>query len=208
MSTDPPPLQPPPADAPKERWRAWARALRRERVDAETGRRVAQALAAWDRYRRAHSVLLYLAFGAEIDLAPLLDDRGKRVLVPRSHDDPEPTLAVHELAGATLRRHPFGPLEPAASSPAVDASELELVVVPGLCFDRDGYRLGYGRGYFDRFLATLAPGVPCVGVTLDALVVPRLPREPHDVPVTHLVTESGVRPIRAPRRSRAAPPST
>ena len=84
---------------------------------------------------------------------------------------------------------------------------VELALVPGLCFDEEGTRLGYGRGYFDRFLGRLPTGVPRVGVAYDALVVARLPREAHDLGMTHLATESGVRAVTGPPPDPPAPSS-
>lgn len=191
------PLPPVPApDAPKATWRSWARAARRLHHDPERDRRVVEGLLVWPAYRRARTVLLYLAFGSEVDLTPLTRDAERLVLVPRSRTTPAPELSLHRLRGAVLERHPMGPLQPRPETPEVDPSAVELAVLPGLCFDRKGGRLGYGRGYFDRFLRRLSPGVPRVGVSYDALVVDALPREPHDEAVTHLATESGVRPVR------------
>lgn len=198
---------PPAAGAPKDRWRAWARASRRILAGAERDRRVVQALAAWPPYRRAGTVLLYLAFGSEVDLSPLAGDAGKRVLVPRSQETPAPEITLHRLRGAALERHPFGPRQPRAGAPAVDPATVELALLPGLCFDEEGTRLGYGRGYFDRFLSRLPATVPRVGVSYDALVVPRLPREAHDRQVTHLATESGVRAVTTPPPAPPAAPS-
>ena len=70
-----------------------------------------------------------------------------------------------------------------------------MALVPGLCFDERGTRLGYGLGYYDRLLPLLRSDALIVGVTADALVVPELPKAPFDVPMTHLVTESGVRQV-------------
>lgn len=191
-----PPLPPAPApDAGKADWRAWARAARRLLADPERDRSVVEGLSGWAPFRQAGAVLLYLAFGSEIDLAPLTGDVERRVLVPRSRTTPEPELSLHRLRGAALERHPMGPLQPRAGTPEVDPSAVELVLVPGLCFDREGGRLGYGRGYYDRFLRRLPAGTPRVGVCYDALVVEALPHEPHDVAVSYLATESGVRPV-------------
>jgi len=90
---------------------------------------------------------------------------------------------------------------------AVFPATVELALLPGLCFDEEGTRLGYGRGYFDRFLSRLPATVPRVGVSYDALVVPRLPREAHDRQVTHLATESGVRAVTTPPPAPPAAPS-
>lgn len=73
---------------------------------------------------------------------------------------------------------------------AVD--EVAAVLVPARIFDRDGYRLGRGGGHYDRLLPRLAPQVPVIGITCAERIVPRLPRQPHDRPMTHLATESGV----------------
>jgi 5-formyltetrahydrofolate cyclo-ligase len=200
------PDAPPPA-ARKDRWRAWARASRRLLASAERDRRVVDALAAWPPYQNAGTVLLYLAFGSEVDLGPLVEDGAKRVVIPRSVEAPTPELTLHLLRGAALERHPFGPRQPRADTPTVDPATVELALLPGLCFDVEGTRLGYGRGYFDRFLERLPAAVPRVGVTYDALVVAGLPREAHDRPVTHLATESGVRAVAGRPPAPPAPPS-
>jgi 5-formyltetrahydrofolate cyclo-ligase len=70
-----------------------------------------------------------------------------------------------------------------------------VALVPGMLFDRTGGRLGHGAGYYDRLLPGLGPTVPRVGVVPTALVVDALPCEAHDVPMTHLATEAGVRPV-------------
>ena len=74
----------------------------------------------------------------------------------------------------------------------VPASSLHAVIVPGLAFDRAGHRLGRGKGVYDRFLATLPPTTLRIGLVPSALVVDRLPTEPHDVPMHAVVTELGV----------------
>ncbi len=186
---------PPDAGAPKAAWRAWARQTRRLVAGPERSRSVSDGIRAWPPYARADGVLLYLAFGSEVDLGALESEGAGRFLVPRNGDGPHGELSVHWLQGAALERHPFGPRQPVASTAAVDPASVTLALVPGLCFDASGVRLGYGRGYFDRFLARLDPGVPRVGVTFAALVVDELPREPHDVLMTHLATETGVRPV-------------
>jgi 5-formyltetrahydrofolate cyclo-ligase len=187
------PVAPAP-DAPKPEWRRWARQLRSALDPAEVGREVARSLAAWPTYRSARRVLVYLAFGSEPDLSPLLADRAKSFYTTRSHHE-EPVLSLHRLDPESLERHRFGFLQPAMTAAAAPAAEIEIVLVPGLAFDAGGNRLGFGMGYYDRLLATLEPGVPRVGVTPAALLVPRLPSEEHDVRMTHLATEDGVFPV-------------
>jgi 5-formyltetrahydrofolate cyclo-ligase len=66
------------------------------------------------------------------------------------------------------------------------------VVVPGLAFDRAGHRLGYGKGFYDRFLAQLNPKVIKVGLVPSQLIFEQLPKDPWDQPVDYLVSELGV----------------
>ena len=155
---------------------------------------VCAAVRASELFAAALTVAAYLAFNDEIDLAPLFDDAEKCFVVPRVVE-PGGDLAFHALEPAALAPHRYGYLEPAASTPQVASSDIDLVMVPGLAFDARGGRLGYGGGHYDRFLLSLPSTTPSVGVTLDALLLDDVPREEHDVRVTHLVTESGLRPV-------------
>src|SRR5690606_23316503 len=120
---------------------------------------------------------------------------GKLFAVPLT-PSPAALLTFHLLAGAELSTSRSGLRQPLAAAPQVTPAEVDLVLVPGLTFDVTGARLGYGKGFYDRFLAQLAtvnPAVPTFGITLDELVFSALPVDPHDVKVSHLATQSGVR---------------
>lgn len=206
------------ADAPapgaaKAAWRSWARALRRAWAADPQGRaRDENALRAWlegwDAWRDARCVLAYVAFADELDpIAPAVRAGGRR----------GPTLATTRTVGPgepleirawiePFERHPFGFLQPRSDAPAVDPASIDLVLVPGLAFDVRGARLGYGQGHFDRLLPGLPLRAPRVGVAHDAWVVERLPAEAHDVPMTHLLTPSGLRTLPAFGLSDAARP--
>jgi 5-formyltetrahydrofolate cyclo-ligase len=80
----------------------------------------------------------------------------------------------------------------------VDPASIDLVVTPGLAFDRRGRRLGYGGGHYDRFLRRLPPSTIRVGIGFAAQVVDRVPAGPTDEPLDALVTEEGL--IRPGRR--------
>ena len=170
----------------KTQWRRWAKATR-ARLDMSTlSQAVTAHLERHPLYRRAGHVLSYLAFGTELDLAELT---GKHFYATRIQEDG--TLSVRALTGK-LERHPHGFDEPSADSPEVPLTRLELVLVPGLAFDRSGTRLGYGKGFYDRLLADVPPGVPVVGVVPESLIAETLPRAPHDVQVSHLLSERGI----------------
>jgi 5-formyltetrahydrofolate cyclo-ligase len=175
---------PPPVDKPA--LRRWARKVWRT-LDRETlARQVVENLAPWLARWGFQDILLYHPLPHELDLTPLLERHPARYYLPK-------------VAGEELSVHPFGPLAPGPfgllepTTPPVDPGDLDLVVVPGLAFDQEGYRLGHGQGYYDRFLASVQ--AVTAGVVPEALLLPRLPRDPWDVPVGHLVTERGVRRV-------------
>lgn len=155
------------------------------------GLQVAAQLREWPTYQAARRVLSYLAFGSEIDLRDLHEDNGKTFYVTRTARAQDPGLTIHRLSEG-LEPHPYGYLQPPADAEPVSPHLIDLVLVPGLCFDMQGMRLGYGKGYYDRLLPSLQPEVVRVGVTAEALVVPTLPSDSFDVRMTHLVTELGV----------------
>ena len=191
--------------ASKPAWRAWAKETRAALSPAERALRSAalvERLATWPPFRDATHALIYLAFGDELSLDGLFEpsdaaraspraDR-PRLHAPRIESDDR--LAVHALEPTRLERHRLGMRQPRADAPRTPLEAIDVVVVPGLAFDRHGTRLGFGLGYYDRFLARLPAGVPRVGVCADALLVDALPRDPHDVAMTHVATPSQLVP--------------
>lgn len=140
--------------------------------------------------RAAETVFVYGSMGREVptwDLMRILLEEGKRVALPRC-------LPHHEMearlwdGSAPLIRHPYGMLEPGEDFPLCPPEQPDLILVPGLSFDQDGYRLGYGGGYYDRYLSR------CRGLTVGlcrrALLEDRLPRDAFDLPVQRLLVES------------------
>ena len=78
---------------------------------------------------------------------------------------------------------------PTQCTPVIPPEQLHLIIVPALTFDREGCRLGYGGGYYDRFLRGV--GAYCVGLARERLVRDKLPKEPHDISVNCVISESG-----------------
>jgi len=135
-------------------------------------------------------VAIYLAMDGEIDLGSLLELPHCRFVIPRTESGNR--LTLHTIDRERLVMHPFGFLEPDRSSAPMSVEDVDVILVPGVVFDRSGHRLGHGAGMYDRLLADLPTGVVRVGVSVDALVVDELPSAPHDRRVDWLATESGV----------------
>ncbi len=189
--------------------KAGLRSQWRTRREAVTAQEAVQAsvllagrLAALAEFEAATTVALFCAFRGEIDPMVVLNEpaaAGKRFVLPRTHRQPRhltfhgiptPPGATAASVRSTLMPGVFGILE--ATGPEVPIAELDLVVVPALAFDRQGYRLGWGGGYYDRALAELSASAVTVGVGFSFQLVDELPREPHDRPVSRVLTPSGV----------------
>lgn len=171
----------------RTRWLAERMALPPE-VVAAVSEAIRRYVEAWPPFRTARTVLAYMAFRNEIDLTPLLESHPeKRWALPRivAHGE----LALHLYHPGALQRHSYGMLEPAPECPVVDPEEIELAFIPGVAFDRYGFRLGYGGGYFDRLLPRLK-GLT-VGVTYARFLVEALPHTPTDGRVQWILTEAG-----------------
>lgn len=134
-------------------------------------------LAELPQYTDATVVMAFAALATEPDTDGLharLARDGKRLLLPRV----EPAGLVAVPAAATTRRGAFGIVEPLGDP--VDPSTIDLVVVPGVAFTTDGWRLGHGKAYYDRFLPT-APQAFTVGACFAEQLVDELPVQAHDV---------------------------
>jgi len=145
---------------------------------------------------RANVVAFYAATRGEIDPAELASGVGRAVW-PRIDGA---TLSFHE---GPLEPGRFGIPAPRSDAPAAAPEQIDLVLVPGLAFDRSGHRLGYGRGYYDAALAA-APRALRVGLCHAFQLVDRLPVRAGDEPVDYLVTPDGVAPTGA-RFSKETP---
>ena len=145
------------------------------------------------------TVLLYHGMDTEPDtvrLLPPLWDIGKQVCLPRClpGNQMEARLVQRD---STLVRHPYGMLEPGPDCPLIPPDQIDLVLVPGLAFDRSGGRLGRGGGYYDRWLAGFS-GITAA-LCRDGLLMEAIPRLPHDLGVNLEVTETALYGPSAPR---------
>ncbi len=180
-----------PARRSKAEWRSRA-------LENRNGLRIDSQRICWHLQRFLRSQALdgwIVAFDAmphEVDLTSLVASGAGRFALTRTPESGR-VLTVHPADGP-LERHRFGYRQPVAGALDIADADIAAVLVPGLAFDHLGRRLGHGAGYYDRFLARLAPDVLRIGVS-DGYVVSELPFEAHDVVMTHLAGEVGVVPV-------------
>ncbi len=137
------------------------------------------------------TVMSYLAFGAELDLTAFHEailSAGGRLVMPRVNGSViEP---VEFRADGAVAVSAFGIREPLGDP--IDPGQIDLVVVPAVCFDRRGHRIGYGAGYYDRFLPLTRADARHVGVAFALQIIDRVPDESHDHRVPTIVTDEEV----------------
>jgi 5-formyltetrahydrofolate cyclo-ligase len=135
-------------------------------------------------------VLAYFAFRQEPDLRTLFETIPCTWAIPRTVGR---TLIWHCYDPERLTIGNYGISEPQSDCPTIDPSRATLALVPALACDHQGFRLGYGGGYYDRFLANCP--LPTIGICFADFVFPELPRDPWDQPLGGIATELGIRLI-------------
>jgi 5-formyltetrahydrofolate cyclo-ligase len=168
------------------------RAIRKslcEETRARASLAICERLENWDIFQQSETVLTYMPIKSEANLTLLLGRcPQKRWILPRIIPEEDHRMVFQPYDANRLVRHPFGMAEPAPDLPVISPEEIQLALVPGLAFDRHGWRLGYGGGYFDRFLKAFK-GVS-VGVVFQTLLLDQVPHGRFDVPMQWIITEN------------------
>lgn len=147
-------------------------------------------------YQKAEVIFVYISFRSEVDTHRFIKrakEDGKRIAVPISIPK-DKVLLPFEISGLDdLAPGTWGILEPVKDScRPVDSREIDLAVVPGLAFDHSFHRLGYGAGYYDRFLPSLRKDAVKLGIGYDFQLLDRLPVEKFDIPLDGVITNIGL----------------
>lgn len=164
---------------------------------SEKSKMVTKRLLAMEEYQKASTVMTYLSFRNEVKTDGLIRQAmasGKKVLVPVTD------IFNKRIVPSLLLKFPEdlapGPLqimEPKAGSLRLcNPALIDLVIAPGVAFDLEGNRLGYGGGFYDRFLLLTRPDCVTVGLTFELQVLFRLESGPHDMPVNYVLTEERI----------------
>lgn len=146
-----------------------------------------------DAYRAAHTLLLYAAFGGEANLAAVAAEavrQGKTVAYPVCGEGFSLTAAVPGADGWAVGQYGIRAPVPERST-LLQPEQLDLVLVPCTAFDADCYRVGMGKGYYDRYLPRCTRAVK-IGIALEVQRVPRAAVDAHDQRLDAFVTERGI----------------
>ena len=143
-------------------------------------------------FRFADTVMVYSALPSEIDITELIETalaQGKRVVFPRCVPG-TPIMNFHVVTDLTaLEKGSFSIMEPPADSPIWTPTDADkaICIIPGVIFDPQGHRVGYGKGYYDRYFSDKT--VQRIGIVYDDFVLPSLPHGRYDLAVDLIITE-------------------
>lgn len=169
----------------KHQLRQSIRQQKRAMTEEEILRRSAklgELFAASEAYQNAKTIYGYLPYNQEVRTVPMLERalrEGKRVAVPKVYGEEMKFIYLDDLNQVT--KGYAGIPEPIADGPVAD-DETALVLMPGLAFDPQGHRIGYGGGFYDKFLAA-EPNHPTLALCYEFQMLPELHTEEHDIPV-------------------------
>ncbi|WZL78118.1 5-formyltetrahydrofolate cyclo-ligase [Eubacteriales bacterium mix99] len=151
-------------------------------------------LTALEAYEKAEVLLTYASFRSEADTLGLIRtalETGKRVVVPVCVPNKKRILPCEIQSPDDLMPGYFGiPEPPKQFRRQIRVEEIDLAVIPGLAFDRKFNRLGYGAGYYDRFLPKMRRDAAKIGIGFAFQLVDQLPADPFDVPMDGIITDS------------------
>lgn len=157
------------------------RAMTEEEIVSRS-EKLGQLFAQSQAYKAAKTIYGYLPYNQEVRTIPMLEQAlkdGKRVAVPKVYGDEMKFLYLDDLT--QVSKGYAGIPEPIADGPVAD-DETALVLMPGLAFDPAGHRIGYGGGFYDKFLAA-EPNHPTLALCYEFQMLPELHTEEHDIPV-------------------------
>jgi 5-formyltetrahydrofolate cyclo-ligase len=144
-------------------------------------------------FRQVGVIMFFASFQSEVDTHHMIRralTEGKRVVLPRVRGK---ELELYEITNFDLDVHPGAWGIPEPDGPGIRTVQLRdvgLIVVPGAAFDVQGNRIGYGGGFYDRLLAVYQG--PTAALAFEEQLVPKVPRDTHDVPVRQIVTEKRI----------------
>lgn len=142
-------------------------------------------------YIYSKHIFIYVSFNNEVDTYRIIEyalKDNKCVYVPKVISKEEGMKAVQIKSVKELKEGMYGILEPASLEFAVDEQVIDLIVIPGIAFDISGGRVGYGGGFYDRFLKKLSSNVVKLALAYDFQIVDKVPTEIHDMLVDRIIT--------------------
>lgn len=182
-------------DNNKSQWRQFLKERRREIFDLDGAGKsaiIARRVLTFCKEEKYRCIMCYLSFDSEVETNEIVENLltfGKKVCVPKCLDNSQ-MMAVAITGWGDLKPAKFGMLEPINQMAVVEPQEIDLCIVPGLGFSEDGGRIGFGAGFYDRYLPKMTGEK--VGLAFDEMVFAAIPQEVNDQRVEWIITDKRV----------------
>ncbi len=156
--------------------------------NADASKRIKEILFSLDVFKQAKNIFCYNSFGSEIDTSDYFKCKEKNWFLPKINDS---EMYVCPYEKDTMQKNKYGILEP-VTKPINDIGIIDLIIIPALCVDKNKYRIGYGKGYYDKFLKNTEKRQTKVVLEYSDLVFENVFPEKHDEKSDIIVTEKGL----------------
>lgn len=143
-------------------------------------------------YKKANTIFVFVSYDTEVDTHNIIKkaiEDGKTVCVPKTISMEEGMLAIRINSFDDMASGNYGILEPKYATPKVDESLIDLAFIPGLAFDKRGGRVGYGGGFYDRFMNSMREEAKQIGLAYSFQMFDEVPMEKHDLFIDGLITD-------------------
>lgn len=165
-----------------------------EDLRRKKSRKIKKRLFSLEEFKKAHTILFYYSKGSEVETREMMEEallQRKRVLLPKVKGREIYLGEIKDLK-KDVEKGSFGILEPKETPKRATPKGIDLVILPGIAFDLEGGRIGYGLGYYDRFLKRLPKKVSFIALAYDFQIVNSLPGERYDRRVGKVITETRI----------------
>lgn len=160
----------------------------------ENSKKILNRLCSSSYYKNANHIMIYVSINKEVFTHSFIENAlsdGKKIIVPKCEPSSKKIILsqIRDFQ-KDLEKGFKGLMEPKKEAlRPVSIEQLDLILVPGLAFTKSGDRLGYGGGYYDRFLANTSKEIPKIALAFEIQIVPTLPVDFYDIPIDFIVTE-------------------
>ena len=159
------------------------------------GDRILDKLMESEFYKNANNIFVFISFSSEINTHDFIKkslDLGKNISVPVTFLDEKIMKASNLNSFSDLKIGAYNILAPREDKVNfINEADIDLVIVPGAAFSKSGYRVGYGGGYYDKFLANI-PHVKKIGISFSFQIINEIPTNDYDIPVNYIFTEDEI----------------
>lgn len=163
-------------------------------IKKELDKKIFSELIDSEAYKNASVIFVFVSFKSEVDTHEIIKQAlkdSKTICVPKINTK-EREMEIFKINSlGELKEGYYGILEPGEDCPSVNSNDIDLVLMPGAAFDRQGGRIGYGGGFYDRFLSRMNKKVDKIALAFDFQILDRVPMDEFDVRVDGIVTNEG-----------------